>query len=169
MDAQLLTVDTMIVKDFLSKQAAVKSEGEGKKVWYSRVIVLVVAAVAYVLALIQPGSILSVINWIAGGYASLMVIMIAALYWKRCTKEGALASLLVAQIIVLGSYVGIIPKSINFGMLPGLSAIIIGAIVLIAVSLFTAPQSQDQSTRFFSVFEDESQTSVVPDEKNITA
>ena len=76
----------------------------------------------------------------------------AALYWKRTTKQGAIASIIAALLTWLyyfhesgygGEYMvgpGIVPAAICFGA---------SAIVLIAVSLFTKPPSEETLDKFF--------------------
>jgi Na+/proline symporter len=68
------------------------------------------AVLAFVLSLLQPKGIISIIEWSFGGFACMIIPALAALFWKRCNKYGVLASIIVSQSISIGLPVGIIPK-----------------------------------------------------------
>ena len=62
--------------------------------------------IAYVVALITPASIFELaVRFAFSGFAAMAPVMIAALFWKRSTKYGALASTLwVAGWLLLTWY-----------------------------------------------------------------
>ena len=60
-----------------------------------RIFVVIVTAVAYLIALRIPQSIFDVATQYAfAGYAALVPLLVAALFWKNSTRWGALASTL---------------------------------------------------------------------------
>ena len=86
------------------------------------------------------------------GFAALLPLVVAALYWKRATKEGAYAGIIAAMVAWLyyfhqsgygGEYVvgpGIVPAAICF---------VASAVALVAVSLATKPPSNETIDKFF--------------------
>lgn len=151
LDAQLLTLGTMFIKDFLMRADLDRME-KGHVLW-SRIIVIVFAFIAFLSALIKPVSIIKIIEWSFGGYASIIIPFLGALYWKRCTAAGCIAALIASQVLLLGIPIGLIPKFIAFGTLPGIPALIVGTLVLVLVSLVTKPPHSLEVKEFFSTFE----------------
>ena len=72
------------------------------------------------------------------GYAALSPLLVAALFWKRSTKWGALAvTLWVAAAVI---YTARVPGALAwFGLLPVVPMTIISALLMIVVSLVTPP------------------------------
>ena len=79
----------------------------------------------------------------------MVIPMLAALYWKRCNKWGALASVIVSQFISITLPIGLLPKSIAFGMLPGIPSLIGGLVALVLVTYLTAAPQKETNDRFF--------------------
>lgn len=151
LDAQLLTLGTMFIKDFLAgKRDADRIER--RDIMWSRVLIIVFAVIAFVSAMIKPMGIIKIIEWSFAGYASIIVPIIGALYWKRCTGAGCLASIVVSQIVLLGIPLGFIPKAITFGMLPGIPALVLGAVALIITSLLTTAPEKSEIVEFFGSY-----------------
>lgn len=99
---QVLALSTMFTKDIFSHYGGKEKYGEKGAVFFARVFVLVVTVVAYLIALAKPTSIFELaIRFAFSGFAALSPIMIAALFWKRSTKYGALASSLWVTFCVL--------------------------------------------------------------------
>jgi len=147
-DAQLLTVGTMVQKDFFFPMKKGKPIIQ-RDVAISRTIVIVFAIIAFVLSLAQPRGIISIIEWSFGGFACMIIPALAALFWKRCNKYAAWASILVSQFISIGLPVGILPKSLAMGMLPGIPALIGGLFALIIVTYLTPTPPKDETEAFF--------------------
>lgn len=148
MDAQLLTTGTMLIKDFLLK-AGEKSVVAGREVAASRILVVVLAGVAYILALLKPAAIITIINWSFGGFAALLLPCLAAMYWERCTKGAVWASLIVSQFVLIGLPLGWLPARLAFGMLPGVPAIVAGLIALVVVTYLTPARPDASSEAYF--------------------
>src|SRR5207302_8563897 len=70
------------------------------------VFILVVTIAAYFIALKTPSNIFDLaVRFAFSGFAAMAPIMIAALFWKRSTKWGALAAALFVAASVTGSAV----------------------------------------------------------------
>lgn len=151
LDAQLLTLGTMLIKDFLGSRAK-QVNRENNAVMLSRIFIIVFAIIAFISALLKPMSIIKIIEWSFAGYASIIIPVIGTLYWKRCTAAGCIAAIVISQIILIGIPLGFIPKAISFGMLPGIPALVVGLAVLIIVSIITEKPEEAEIEEFFNSF-----------------
>lgn len=153
LDAQLLTLGTMFIKDFLLLGIPHESsELEHKHLIWSRLVILAFAIIAFIAALVKPTGIIKIIEWSFAGYASIIIPVLGVLYWKRCTAAGCIVSIVVSQIVLVGIPIGVIPSSIAFGMLPGIPAIVLGLIAMVAVSYITKLPKKAEVQEFFSCF-----------------
>ncbi|MEE2822635.1 MAG: sodium:solute symporter family protein [Acidobacteriota bacterium] len=151
MDSQLLSVTTMITRDFFSR-SRLAGASETTMVRISRILVFVLAILALILAVFSPAKIITIIEFALGGFACLLAPVVAALYWKRCTHQAAIWSVITSQICIIGLETGLLPESLKFGFLSGLPAIVMSIVVLVAVTYLTPPP-QDEGTRdYFELF-----------------
>jgi SSS family solute:Na+ symporter len=94
-DSQILALSTMFTEDVFAFYQGTKRFGAAMQVLTGRVFVVVVTAIAYLIALRIPQSIFDVATQYAfAGFASLVPLLVAALFWKNSTRWGALASTL---------------------------------------------------------------------------
>jgi len=103
---QVLAISTMFTKDIFGHYGGKEKYGERGSVYFARGFILAVTLIAYLIALRTPESIFELaVRFAFSGFAAMAPIMIAALFWKRSTKYGALASTLwVAAWLVLTWY-----------------------------------------------------------------
>jgi SSS family solute:Na+ symporter len=100
---QVLALSTMFTKDILAYYRPID---ERWSVFLARVFIVVVTVVAYFIALTTPSNIFDLaVRFAFSGFAAMSPIMIAALFWKRSTKWGALAATLFVGAAVIGSAV----------------------------------------------------------------
>jgi len=152
MDSQLLSVTTMITRDFLSRTQVVQSS-DAQMVRISRGLVVALTAGAFILAYYNPLGIIRIVEFAFAGFACLMSPTIGALYWERCTKQAAFASIAVSELLLLALTFGWLPEALTFGFLPGLPAIASGLVTLIVVTYLT-PAPGDEGTReYFELFD----------------
>jgi len=117
---------------------------------YSRLVVFAAAIVTMILA-INPPELLAWLIWMTIGITlSVFVVpLVAGLYWKRATKEGAMAAMLLgfATAVVFGymdKYVSKLPM--HFSMY----SFIIAVAAMVIVSLLTKPPPKDVIERTFT-------------------
>jgi len=163
-DSQILALSTMFTEDIFAFYQGTARFGAAMQVFTGRVFVILVTAVAYVIALRIPQSIFDVATQYAfAGYAALVPLLVAALFWKNSTRWGALASTLWTAAAV--SAVAIVQTSIPppppgtsvvvwalgdaaivtrgatgtfvLGLLPVVPMTLISALLMIVVSLAT--------------------------------
>jgi len=97
---QVLALSTMFTKDIYEYYGGEKS----KSVPFARVFIIVLTIIAYLIALVSPTSIFELaVQFAFSGFAALAPVMVAALFWRRSTKWGALASTLYVAFWLLFS------------------------------------------------------------------
>ena len=102
---QVLAMSTMFTKDIFTHYRGQEKYGEKGAVHFARGFVLVVTVIAYLIALYlkeKQGIFEIAIRFAFSGFAAMAPVMIAALFWKRSTKWGALASTLFVAITLTG-------------------------------------------------------------------
>jgi solute:Na+ symporter, SSS family len=101
-DSQILALSTMFTEDVFAYYGGKARFGEAVQVFTGRLFVVLIAIVAYFIALRVPQSIFDVATQYAfAGYAALSPLLVAALFWRRSTKWGALASTVWTALAVL--------------------------------------------------------------------
>src|ERR1051326_6603617 len=92
---QVLAVSTMFTKDVFVHYGGKEKYGERGSVFFARGFILAATIIAYFVALRTPESIFELaVRFAFSGFAAMAPVMVAALFWKRSTKWGALASTL---------------------------------------------------------------------------
>jgi sodium/proline symporter len=150
-DSKLLVASSAITNDILGKYG--KYKGQPKiLMWISRLIVVLVAVFALILALYGGDSIMGLVSYAWAGFgAAFGPLMILSLYWKRMNLYGALASVFVGFITVILWNTFLSGTGI-YELLPGFVFALIAGVV---VSLATPEPSADIQKEF-----DEAQTYV---------
>jgi SSS family solute:Na+ symporter len=174
-DSQILALSTMFTEDVFAYYGHKERFGEQAQVMTGRIFVLLLAAVAYFIALRAPIGIFELASQYAfAGFSAMVPLLAAALFWKRSTKWGALAAvlwigacvggiaLLQAGIpppagppVVLWSVAGVnvlerTAAGANvFGMLPAVAMTVGAAFWMWLVSVLTQPPSQGTIDRYF--------------------
>ena len=143
-DSQLLVATSSMVEDVYHKLINPAAEQE-KLVHYSRVSVLLLSAIAFLLAL-QGGVVYFLVAFAWGGLAaSFGPLIILSLWWKRTTKWGAIAGMLsgTASVIVwdkLGVASALAHSLPSELVIPGmLPAFFISLSCIVIVSILTTP------------------------------
>lgn len=139
-DSQLLVATSSVVEDVYHKLINPKAD-QKKLVFLSRIFVLLLSVVAFLLAL-QGGVIYFLVAFAWGGLAaSFGPLIILSLWWKRTTKWGAIAGMISGTGTVIiwdkfGIASSIYPELVVPGMLP---AFFVSLFAIIGVSLITVP------------------------------
>ena len=101
---QILGLVTMFTRDIFGHYGGKERFGEKAQLWTGRIFVLIISLIAYVLAVLlkDKASIFDLaIRFAFSGFAALAPVMVAALFWKRSTKWGALAATLWVGFTVI--------------------------------------------------------------------
>lgn len=143
LDAQILALSTMFTRDFLGALKRRADLSGSQQILWGRIFIVLIAIFTYGLALQRPASILRISEYAFTGYVDLLPAVLAALYWPRATKEGALASMLSGTVLLFllpGGPFPVLPSSLLFGFLPVVPCLVVSISSLIVVSLLTKPQ-----------------------------
>lgn len=92
LDSQVLSLGTMFTQDIVRHYGFHDKMSEKQQVFFGRLFVAIILAVTFLLSQISDRSIFKLGVWSFTGFTALLPIVVAALYWKRSTKYGALAS-----------------------------------------------------------------------------
>jgi len=167
MDAQFLCLGSMFTHDIVDHYVRHDRMTDRQRLLTGRIFVIVVVLASWLLTLwlqaVRP--IFGLAIWCFSGFAALFPLVFAALYWKRCTKWGAYASVLAG--IGLGAYYyvamglehGFASRMEPLVHLPGLGhewrvvpavpMTLAAALALIVVSLVTRRPSSATIRKFF--------------------
>ncbi|CAM3373261.1 sodium/proline symporter PutP [Aeromicrobium ponti] len=142
--SQLLVTSSSLTED-LYKTFFRRSASDKELVTIGRLSVLLVSIVALVISWEKNETILNLVGYAWAGFgASFGPLIILSLYWKRMTRWGALAGMVVgACTVIIWSSAGL--SGILYEMIPGFAASLIAIIV---VSLLTAKPSTEIEKQF---------------------
>jgi SSS family solute:Na+ symporter len=147
-DSQILALSTMFTEDVFAFYGGKTRFGEAVQVQTGRIFVVLLTIVAYLVALRAPQSIFDLaVQYAFSGYAALSPLLVAALFWKRSTKWGALAVALWTAFAVL--YTARVPGALAwYGLMPVVPMTIVSCALMVAVSILTPPPSATTLARY---------------------
>jgi SSS family solute:Na+ symporter len=154
LDSQILSLSTLFTQDIVKRHASTEGAEERSVVRTGRWFVVALLVATYLLSLVSNRSIFRLGIWSFTGFASLFPIVVAALYWRRSTKQGAWAVLLT--VAVLWTY--FLSKAwatpgytvASTGIMP-VAVILAAAIVAMIVGSLLSPKPEPRVVnRFFS-------------------
>ena len=160
-DSQLLlasavaTDDLPFIRRYAYRMRYLYAAGAYGRVWLGRILLVVIGAIAAGLAIGNPESVLTLVEYAWGGMgAAFGPVTILALYWRRFNIWGALASVITgtAAASVWGYFSGG-PGGI-MDIQPAAPGFIIAIPVAIAVTLLTPPPSKAVVSLFDQVTSD---------------
>jgi len=153
LDSQFLCLGTIFTNDIVIHRAGADKYSDKQIIFIARCFIVGIVALTYGLAMLaKNANVFDLAIWCFSGFSALFPVIFAALYWKRTTKQGAIASIIAALVTWLyyfhesgygGEYMvgpGIVPAAICFTA---------AAVVLILVSLITEPPSKETLDKFF--------------------
>ncbi len=139
MDSQLLSLTSIIQQDFLPPSKRGRTN-------ISRVIILVLGILGFLIAMKPPSEILSFVNKTTfNGLSVLAPAFIGGLYWRRANKTGAAVSILFGEVLVVLFYLGILNVP---GLLPVIPILAGTGIIFVLVSMLSAPVPVPDSIHF---------------------
>jgi len=165
LDSQFLCLGTMFTEDIVVHARRRGQFSETQVVLMARLFVLAMVLVTYVLSLF-PRAVFDLGIWSFSGFTGLVPLVLAAIYWRRLTVVGAVASVLAGAgtwLILFWRAGWGMNKQYTFPespipligdwsippMLPVVAVTLASATALLSVSLVTRPPSQQTLLRFF--------------------
>ncbi|MBK9167444.1 MAG: sodium:solute symporter family protein [Bryobacterales bacterium] len=174
-DSQILALSTMFTEDVFTYYGGKERFGEAVQIYTGRVFIVGVTIVAYIVALHAPPRIFDLaVQYALSGFAAMLPLLVAALFWRGSTKWGALAvtlwttgavtAIAVLQYVVPSptgppaplwtvAGVDVISRTAGgtavFGFLPVVPMTLISALLMWTVSLATPKPSAATIHRYF--------------------
>ena len=175
-DSQILALSTMFTEDVFAFYGGKRRFGERAQVNTGRLFVVLIAGVAYLIALRAPPGIFNLaVQYAFSGYAALFPLLVGALFWKGSTKWGALAvtiwtaatvtAVAVFQVVVTapppgevvsfwtlggGDIIARTPGGTTvWGFMPVVPMTIISAVLMVVVSRLSPGPSDTTVARYF--------------------
>lgn len=143
--SQLLVTSSSLTEDFY--KAFLKRNASDKElVFVGRLAVLIVAIVGVSLSLNPSDTILGLVGYAWAGFGSAFgPILLLSLYWKRMTKWGALAGMIVGAVTVLIWANTKVLADFIYEMIPGF---FLSLLAVIVVSLLTKKPDEEIHQKF---------------------
>ena len=144
--SQLLVASSAFAQDLYHTMLR-KDASENELVWVNRISTFAIAAVAMVLALNPDSFILDIVAYAWAGFgAAFGPAILASLFWRRATRNGALAGIVVGGLTVL-----IWKQLALFGLYEIIPGFILSSLAIYIVSKMDAPPSEEITAVFDEV------------------
>lgn len=144
--SQLLVASSAFAQD-LYHTLLRKDASENELVWVNRISTFVIAAIAMVLALNPDSFILDIVAYAWAGFgAAFGPAILASLFWRRATRNGVLAGIVVGGLTVL-----IWKQLALFGLYEIIPGFILSSLAIYIVSKMDAPPSEEITSVFDEV------------------
>ena len=154
-DSQLLVSASSVAEDIV--KGIVKKDAKDETVFkISKITVVVIAILAYLIALDPNSSIMGLVSnaW-AGLGAAFGPTVLLSLYWKRTNFQGAVAGIVSGALtVIIWDYIPFVGGS-TLGSATGLYSLAVGFVVsllaIVIVSLVTPAPSEEMNEEFDDV------------------
>ena len=129
-DSQLLVTSSAVTNDMF--KIFKKNASEKALMWISRGTVIVVAVIAYLIALDENSTVMGLVSYAwAGLGAAFGPVMILSLFWKRMTMPGAVAGIIVGGVsVVVWENVPVFNATGVYSLLPAFGLAFIAVIIV---------------------------------------
>ena len=162
LDSQFVCLGTMFTHDIVVHSLGEQRVSEVQRVTIGRWFMVAIVALTYLLSLFPPPNIFDLAVWCFSGFASLFPLVVAAVYWRRATRAGAIASVVVAGLSwCILFYDGLLRPPMAgervsedyliWGMMPVAFMVAASTITLIVVSLLSKPLPATTVDRYFGI------------------
>ncbi|WP_247002434.1 sodium:solute symporter family protein [Halosolutus gelatinilyticus] len=147
-DSMLLSGSSYFTRD-LYRPFVDRGLSDRREDLLARVGVVGFATAAFLASLRTPATLFELGDAAFSGFAQLALPVLVALYWRRTTRIGITAGIVVSQAFYLSSlFVAAIPTTYA-GWTAGLVGMGIGLVVTVAVSLVTVPAADERRAIYF--------------------
>lgn len=147
-DSYLLIASSAFSKNIY--HGIMKKEASDKEIlWMTRIALLVISAIAMIIALDENSVIFKVVSFAWAGFgATFGPLMLFSLFWKRVTREAAIAGMITGGSMVFIWNILIKPMGGIFGVYELLPSFLLSCIVIYVVSLITEEPSKEIQEEF---------------------
>lgn len=147
-DSYLLIASSAVSKNIF--QGIFKRNATDQQVMFaSKMILLLISCMGVVIAMDEHSVIFTVVSFAWAGFgATFGPLMIFSLFWKRTTREGAIAGMLAGGIMVFFWKLVLKPLGGFFGLYELLPAFLFSCLVIVIVSYLTKEPEKEILTEF---------------------
>jgi solute:Na+ symporter, SSS family len=163
LDSQFMCLGTMFTNDIVARLFGRGRLSDRQTILLARAFIVSVVAVTYFLALFLKDSahVFDLGVWCFSGFASLFPLVFAAVYWRRATRAGAIASLVATAVtwcvLFYRDILAVKPPGAESdelliaGLMPVVFIFAAAALALVVVSLLTRPPRPETIEQFFDL------------------
>lgn len=153
-DSQLLVSASSVAED-IYKGVIKKDAKDDKVLQVSRITVLVIAVLAYLIALDPNSSIMGLVSNAWSGFGSAFgPIVVLSLFWKRTNLQGAVAGILSGAItVIIWEYIPLVGGQ-TLGVATGLYSLVVGFFLSLACIIIVSLCTPAPSAEILQEFED---------------
>jgi len=141
-DSQLLVASSSFTSD-IYKPVFRKNASNKEALWVGRIVVLVVAVIAYFIASSEGDGAQAIMNLVENAWgifgAAFGPVILFSLFWKRFTYKGAIAGIVAGAAVDI-LWLAFLSSTGIYEIIPGFIA---GAIVAVIVTLIDKKPSED--------------------------
>ncbi len=154
-DSQLLVTASAVSEDMF-KGVIKKNASEKTSLWVGKIAVVVVAVIAFLIALDPNSSIMGLVSDAWAGFGSAFgPVVLLALFWKRSNLAGAIAGMATGALtVIVWDYLPIVNGQTIYAA-TGLYSLVVGfalaLVVNVVVSLITKKPSKEITDEFESI------------------
>ncbi len=163
LDSQFVCLGTMFTNDIVAHSLGEDRFTDRQMVWLARGFVVTIVAIAYGLSMwLINANVFDLGIWCFSGFAALFPLVFAAVYWRRATRAGAIACVIVTAVVWLAFFIDdIVVEGTNLlgehthgeylvvGVMPVTFIFLASAVTLVGVSLLTRPLPTEATEKFF--------------------
>ncbi|ELY94471.1 sodium:solute symporter family protein [Natrialba taiwanensis] len=150
-DSMLLSGSSYFTRDLYRPLAefSERDVSERREDLIARVGVVVFATAAFLVSLVNPATLFELGDAAFSGFAQLALPVLAALYWRRTTRAGIGAGILLSQAFYLSSHFTTVVPGTYAGWSAGVVGMALGLAATVAVSLVTTPAAAERRALYF--------------------
>ena len=150
-DSQLLAASSAVSENLLKGMFGVNLT-EKRTIHVARATVLFIAVIAVFLAGNPDSSVFGIVSFAWAGFGAVFgPVVLAALFWKRSNRNGALAGMIAGGVMVFVWKYCVRPLGGAWNVYELLPAFIVAMLCLVAVSLATGEPSKEIQEEFEEV------------------
>ncbi|MDB4756116.1 sodium:solute symporter family protein [Mariniblastus sp.] len=157
LDSQFLCIGTMFTTDIVNHYYP-KRYTDRQQILVARLFIIAIVIVTYLLSLGNLTSVFALGVWCFSGFSALFPLVVACLYWKRLTVQGAYSCVIAAAVTWVYFFTQAY-QSDNFRTytvdigeyqtMPVFWMILASTIAMMTVSFATPPMNEGHLHRFF--------------------
>lgn len=138
----LLLASSVMVSHNIYRQTIGKEANDAFINRLSKIMVLVLTFISLILAIYMPNMLVNLLLTGYSGVTQFFPMVVLSLFWKKVTKPGAFAGLLIGEFLVF--YLMLNKLDPFFGLNAGFVALIVNTLTVVIVSVFTSEHNSAQ-------------------------